>query len=176
MTLVPHCYELRTALLAFIHDLPTVGHFGRTKTLSVLRQRWQWEGDATDVCDYVRSCAKCQMTKASNNRDPGLLMPIEVNEPWEMLTLDFISGLPPDEERGHTDYLVIVDKFTKWVIAAPCRTNPTAEETAELLLHNAIYTFGILKVVLSNRGTQFVSKVWKTILGHLGIDRRLATP
>ena len=41
VTLVPHCYELRTALLAFIHDLPMASHFGRTKTLSVLRQRWQ---------------------------------------------------------------------------------------------------------------------------------------
>ena len=116
------------------------------------------------------------MAKASNSREPGLLMPITVEEPWEMLTLDFISGLPPDEENGHTDCLVIVDKFTKWVIAAPCRANPTAEETAELLLQNAVYTFGIPKVVLSDRGTQFVAQVWKTILGHLGVERRLATP
>ena len=93
-----------------------------------------------------------------------------------MLTLDFILGLPPDEENGHTDCLVIVDKFAKWVIAAPCRANPTAEETAELLLYNAVYTFGTPKVVFSDRGTQFIVQVWKIILGHLGIERRLATP
>ena len=68
---------------------------------------------AKDVRDYIRSCAKCQMTKATNSRDSGLLMPITIEEPWKMLTLDFISGLPPDEENGHTDCLVIVDKFTK---------------------------------------------------------------
>ena len=45
-----------------------------------------------------------------------------------------------------------------------------------MLLHNAVYTFGIPKVVLSDRGTQFVAQVWKTILGQLGIERRLATP
>ena len=176
VTLVPTSDELKTALLAFTHDLPTAGHFGRTKTLSVLRQRWQWSGDAADVREYVRSCAICQMAKHSTSQDPGLLIPIEVTEPWEMLTLDFISGLPPDEENKHTDCLVIVDKFTKWVVAAPCRANPTSEETAELLLNHAVYAFGIPKVILSDRGTQFVSKIWKSILDHLGVDRRLATP
>ena len=176
VTLVPYDYELRTALLAFTHDLPTAGHFGRTKTLSVLRQRWQWQGDASDVREYVKSCALCQMAKHSTSHDPGLLIPIEVKEPWEMLTLDFISGLPPDEDNKYTDCLVMVDKFTKWVIAAPCRANPTSEETAELLLNHAIYAFGIPKVILSDRGTQFVSKIWKSILDQLGVDRRLATP
>ena len=126
--------------------------------------------------EYVKSCALCQMAKHSTSQDPGLLIPIEVKEPWEMLTLDFISGLPPDEDNKYTDCLVMVDKFTKWVIAAPCRANPTLEETAELLLSHAIYAFGIPKIILSDRGTQFVSKIWKTILDQLGIDRRLATP
>ena len=70
----------------------------------------------------------------------------------------------------------MVDKFTKWVVATPCRANPTSEETAELLLNHAIYAFGIPKVILSDRGTQFVSKIWKSILDQLGVDRRLATP
>ena len=35
--LVSHYYELWTVLLAFTHDLPIAEHFGRTKTLSVLR-------------------------------------------------------------------------------------------------------------------------------------------
>ena len=176
VTLIPKDYELRTALLVYTHDLPTAGHFGRTKTLSVLRQRWQWEGDATDVRDYVKSCAVCQMSKHLASKDPGYLIPIQVDEPWEILTLDFISGLPPDEDNKHTDCLVIVDKFTKWTIATPCRTNPTAEETAEAFLNNAVYVFGIPKVVISDRGTQFVSRMWKAILTKLGIDRRLATP
>ena len=174
--LVPYDYELRTALLAFTHDLPTAGHFGRTKTLSVLRQRWQWQGDASNVREYVKSCALCQIAKHSTSQDPGLLIPIEVKEPWEILTLDLISGLPPDEDNKYTDCLVIVDKFTKWVIAAPCRANPTLEETAELLLNHAIYAFGIPKVILSDRGIQFVSKIWKSILDQLGVDRRVATP
>ena len=60
------------------------------------------------------------MAKHMTSREPGLIILITVNEPWEMLILDFISGLSPDEENNHTDCLVIVDKFTKWVIAVPC--------------------------------------------------------
>ena len=62
------------------------------------------------------------------------------------------------------------------MVAAPYRANPTTEETAEIFLNNAVYTFGILKVVISDRGSQFVSKVWKAVLAKLGVDRRLATP
>ena len=119
----------------------------------------------SDICcdrktaDSAKSCALCQIAKHSTSQDPGLLIPIEVKEPWEMLTLDFISGLPSDEENKYTDCLVIVDKFTKWVIAALCRANPTSKETAELLLNHVIYAFGIPKVILSDRGTQFVSKI-----------------
>ena len=47
-----------------------------------------------DVRDYVKLCALCQMAKHMTSREPGLIIPITVNEPWEMLTLDFISGLP----------------------------------------------------------------------------------
>ena len=126
--------------------------------------------------EYVKFCVLCQIAKHSTSQDPGLLIPIEVKESWEMLTLDFISGLPPDEDNKYTDCLVMVDKFTKWVIAALCRANPTSEETAELLLNHVIYAFGIPKVILSDRGTQFVSKIWKSILDQLGVDRRLATP
>ena len=80
VTLVLRDYELRTVLLVYAHDLPTAGHFGRTKTLSVLRQRWQWDGDATDVRGYVRSCAICQMSRHMAAKDPGLLIPIQVDE------------------------------------------------------------------------------------------------
>ena len=55
-------------------------------------------------------------------------------------------------------------------------TSQTGSETAELLLNHAVYTFGIPKVILSDQGTQFVSKIWKSILDYLGIDQRLATP
>ena len=124
----------------------------------------------------MRSCARCQIAKHIRGKELGFLIPVQVEEPWEILTLDFISGLPPDTDNQHTDCLVIVDKFTKWVVAAPCRANPTTEETAEIFLNEVVYVFGIPKVVISDRGSQFVSKVWKEILTKLAIDRRLATP
>ena len=39
VTLISKSNKLRTALLVYVHDLPTAGHLGQTKTLSILRQR-----------------------------------------------------------------------------------------------------------------------------------------
>ena len=37
----------------------------------------------TDVRDYVKSCVLCQMAKHMTSREPGLIIPITVNEPWK---------------------------------------------------------------------------------------------
>ena len=87
---VPEDYGLRTRLLALHHDLPTAGHFGATKTLAAMRQRWEWPKLATDVDDYVRSCAICQMSKPFRGSSQGELMPIPTKGPWQTVG----SGLP----------------------------------------------------------------------------------
>ena len=68
---VPKDYRLRTQLLALFHDLPSAGHFGAAKTLSAIRQRWEWPGLATDVDEYVKSCAICQMAKPFKGSSSG---------------------------------------------------------------------------------------------------------
>ena len=93
------------------------------------------------------------MLKHMASRDPRFLIPIWVDEPLKILTVDFISGLLFNADNKYTDYLVIVDKLTKWTIATLYRANPTIEETTEAFLSNAIYTFGMPKMVISDRGS-----------------------
>ena len=69
-----------------------------------------------------------------------------------------------------------IDKFTKWVVAVPCRRNPTAAETAQLLTKGVFQTFGIPEVIISDRGPQFTSKTWEEIMRVMRVDNRLATP
>ena len=131
---VPEDYWVRTQLLALNHDLPTAGHFGTAKTLAAIRQRWEWPKLATDVEDYVKSCAICQMSKPFKGSSQGELVPIPSLQPWQTIGVDFLSGFPEARVTKHTDCLVVIDKFTKWVTVTPCRRNPTSEETADLLV------------------------------------------
>ena len=173
---VPEDYGLRTRLLALHHDLPTAGHFGAAKTLAALRQRWEWPKLATDVDEYVRSCAICQMSKPYKGSSQGELTPIPSTQPWQTIGVDFLSGFPEARRTKHTDCLVVIDKFTKWVTVTPCRRNPTSEETADLLIKGTFQTFGVPEVVIADRGTQFTSKTWERIMKAFQVDCRLATP
>ena len=103
-------------------------------------------------------------------------MPIPSLQPWQTIGVDFLSGFPEAEGTHHTDCLVVIDKFTKWVTATPCRRNPTAEETASLLMKGTFQTFGLPEVIISDRGTQFTSKTWEKVMKLLQVDSRLATP
>ena len=173
---VPEDYRVRTQLLALHHDLPTAGHFGAAKTLAAIRQRWEWPRLATDVDDYVKSCAICQMSKPFKGNSQGELVPIPSLQLWQTIGVDFLSGFPEARGTKHTDYLVVIDKFTKWVTVTPCRRNPTSEETADLLVKGTFQTFGVPEVIIADRGTQFTSKTWERIMKSFQVDCHLATP
>ena len=71
--------------------------------------------------------------------------------------------------------LVIVDKFSKYVILEGVAETVTAKDTAEILLRRVIACFGVPEVVISDRGPQFSSELWQRMLENLGSKAALAT-
>ena len=137
------------------------GHFGYEKTLEKVRRFWEWDGLARDVRAYVRSCARCQQVKHATRKTPGLLQPILAQRPWHIVSLDFVGRFAPAETTGRTHCLVIIDKFTKYVILEAVHETVTAEQTAEIFIRRVISNFGIPTLVISDRGPQFAAKLWK---------------
>ena len=99
---MPKDDEIRTLVLSEAHDSPLAGHFGIEKTLEIVQRRWTWKGLQKDVKDYVQSCVRCQRSKNNTHKPPGELHPILATRPWEILTLDFVSGLPADPRTKHS--------------------------------------------------------------------------
>ncbi|CAI7838608.1 unnamed protein product [Closterium sp. NIES-53] len=113
---VPNYAPLRQILLEEFHDVPYVGHFGSNKTLAGIAKYYYWPGMAADVQQFVTSCDTCQRMKSSKQKKKtGLLQPLPVPEqPWQVVSLDFITGLP-STSRGHDSILVVIDNSPKWV-------------------------------------------------------------
>ncbi|KAL7869713.1 hypothetical protein AOLI_G00137010 [Acnodon oligacanthus] len=86
--------DMRGTLLRYYHDHPTAGHLGVTKTLTRLRLRFFWPKMASDVKKYVLSCSVCQLTKPSQRKSAGLMVPINPERPWEYVGVDFVGPLP----------------------------------------------------------------------------------
>ena len=82
------------------------------------------------VQDYVSTCDVCGRVK---NR-PTIQAPLQPNavpeRPWQIITADFIVGLPKSE--GYDSIFVCCDRFTKMVRFIPCHETITAEQTAAL--------------------------------------------
>lgn len=83
-------------LLAEYHLTPMGGHMGVAKTLARLTKNFDWPRLRKDLADFVVACIDCQHTKYETKRVARLLCPLTVPcRPWEDLSLDFITGLPP---------------------------------------------------------------------------------
>jgi hypothetical protein len=71
--------------------------------------------------------------------------------------MDFIEGLPRTQS-GYDSIWVIVDRLTKVAHFIPIKTTYSGPQLAELHMSRIVCLHGVLKKIVSNRGTQFTSK------------------
>ena len=88
--------------------------------------------------------------------------------------MDFVGPLPRSSS-GRSFLLVFVDKFSKWVELVPLRS-ATSASVITALRERIIYRFGCPSVVISDNGSQFVSKSVENFLSKCGIQHRLTAP
>ncbi|CAI7913153.1 unnamed protein product, partial [Closterium sp. NIES-53] len=165
---VPNYPPLRQLLLEEFHDVLYAGHFGSNKTLAGIAKVYYSPHMANDVQKFVTSCDTCQRMKSSKEKKAGLLQPLPVPEqPWQVVSLDFITGLPPTN-AGHDAILVVIDKFSKMGHFIPTHTTACTEETAQLFLKHIISQHGIPTTLISDRDPKFTSKFWKELMSLMG--------
>ena len=83
----------RSRALAGCHD--DVGHQGRMRTLSLLRERFYWPGMQTEAMQHVHQCTRCLRRKTPSHVAP--LQPIHVTQPLELVHMDYLSLEPSNE-------------------------------------------------------------------------------
>ncbi|KAG1925135.1 retrotransposable element [Pimephales promelas] len=166
--------RLRLSLMDSVHTSPGSGHPGSQSTLSLVQQRYWWPGMAQDVSRFGKGCSVCAMAKVPRHLPEGKLVPLPIpTRPWSHLVVDFVTDLPVS--NNHTCILVVVDRFSKACKLIPLPGLPTALETAEALFQHIFRNFGIPEDVVSDRGPQFISRVWKAFFNLLGVTVSLTS-
>jgi IS30 family transposase len=74
---------------------------------------------------------------------------------------------------GHVYMLVAVDKFTKWVEAAPVTTQDST--TVINFIKSIVFRFGVLHSIITDNGTNFTSKEFKSYCESMGIKLKFAS-
>jgi hypothetical protein len=117
-------------------------------------------------------CDVCQRVKVEHQRPAGLLHPLKVPEwKWEEIGMDFITGLP-HTSKGYDSILVIVDILTKVAHFIPVKITYKGSQLVELYMALIVCLHGVPKKIVSDRGSQFTSRFWKTF--HENMDTELS--
>lgn len=160
---LPEVY--RKQVLQGLHS--DLGHPGKDRTAALVRERLYWPGYVAEVHSFIDNCLRCLRGKDfRNNTSP--LVSIKSSYPLEIVSTDFLTV---DQCKGGIkNVLVITDHFTKFAVAVTTK-NQTAKTTAEALLNNFIFPYGIPTKLLSDQGPNFESQVVKELCTLLGIDK-----
>ena len=168
--------EHTDTILAECHDNPSSGHLSLERTQDrVLKTAW-WPDWRTDTTEYVKSCHTCQTSNKQTGKRFGLLQ--KINEPtkrWEIINMDFVTGLPPGGPYSYNCVLVVVDRYSKRARFLPCHKEDTAMDTALLFWNRVMAEVGIPKIIISDRDPKFTSEFWRNLHDMLGTKLAFST-
>jgi hypothetical protein len=167
---VPSSGELRNLVLKEMHDIPYARNLGYQTKITTVRSQFFYSGMKKDVSYYIARCMEFQKVKAEHRNPTGLLLPLPIPEKkWEVITMDFMTGLPR-ENKKHDSIIVVVDKLTKFVHFLPMKTTHTTTNIVEIFMKEIARLHGILRTPVLDRDKKFTSNFWRGLFKGFGTN------
>ncbi len=171
---IPRSHTSWGEVIAQLHDHITARHPGVKKTKELILWEYWWPKMKKDIEAYIWACEMCQWTKLSMQAKAAPLHPNTIPSwPWTHISVDMITGLP--ESNGYDPIIMIVDWFSKEIIPVACSTELLSEGWERILCDEVYAKHRMPQVVISVRGTQFVSKFMKDLYDLLQIKSNVFT-
>lgn len=160
----------RKRILQECHNSPlTGGHLRFTRTHIKIRERYWWPNLYSETKEYVAHCLACQQRKGNQPVNAGEPTAIITDEPWETVGVDIFGPLRPKTLKGNKYIITFTDFTTKYVVARPLFA-ANEEESALALVEDVICKYGVMRKLVSDRGSNFVSslitEVYKVLKIH----------
>ena len=131
--------QLRLSYLRFFHDHPLSGHLGFHKVLDKIHCKFYRPGLRHEVTSYIKACNLSQAIKSPQVAQ-GLLHPIQVQAPFEIVGWDILGHFPESQE-GNKFILIITEYLSRWAETAAIR-DVKAVTIASKLLEKIIFPHG----------------------------------
>jgi hypothetical protein len=156
-----------------LHSLHNeMGHPGRDRTNSIVRERFYWPRMTSDMENWVQRCDRCLKIKKEPHRAP--LVNIITTQPMELVCINYLTL--ESSKGGQHNFLVITYHFTRYAQAIVTKKNQTAKTTVDALFHNFIVHFGIPQKIHSDQGANFMSHLIKELCTLTGTKKSRTTP
>jgi hypothetical protein len=172
---VPNARELKLAILKEMHNLAYARHPGYQKTMAAVKSHYFWLGLKKESVEYIVRCMECQKVKAEHRHPAGLLQSLPIPEwKWEVVTMDFITGLPRTSKQ-HDSIMVVVEKLTKVACFIPLKTTQKATDVPDIFLKEVVRLQRIPKTIVSDRDPKFTSNFWKGLFKGFEMNLNFST-
>ena len=162
---------LHLQLIHRTHASGPGGHPGRTKTIDLMNRQYWWAGMTKKIEEYCAACLLCDKTKRPRTAPTGFLKPLPIPlTPWHDISVDYITPLPPCKRSGRTynHVAVVVDRLTK-MRHFLATEGLSVDELVDRFVERVYTLHGLPSTIVSDRGTQFVSTLWRTLSTRLGV-------
>ncbi|KAK3567226.1 hypothetical protein QTP86_014866 [Hemibagrus guttatus] len=146
---------------------------GILQSTQLTRCRFWWPSLRADVERLVWAYPTCAQSWVSHQLLEVLLEPLPTPQrPWSHLSMDFLTDLP--DLGRFTTVMAVLDRFSKGCKLIPLKRSPTAMQTAEAMFQHVFRNFGLPEDIVSDQGSQFTSRVWRSLCEQLGISVSLS--
>ena len=159
-------------ILPLLHESPCTGHLEIEKTYNRAQERFFWPGMKRDVREWVNSCDECLRRKGTPQKHRHSLTTWQASHPFWQVSLDVMGPLP--DSKGCRYILLIGDHFSGWYEAVGM-PNQEAQTVAGALVEKWITRFGCPVNLHSDKGTNFMSELFRELCRILGIQRTSPT-
>lgn len=153
-------------------SLHSFSHPGANASVRLVSERFVWPGVKKDCREWARCCLSCQRSKVTRHVTTPLSTFKLPKAKFLNIHIDLIGPLPLC--KGFRYCLTAIDRFSRWPEAIPLQ-DITAEAVAQALLLGWIARFGCPASIVTDRGRQFESALFKQLSQMVGFTHKTTT-
>ena len=157
--------SLRKTFFKKVHNL---SHPGVKATVKLVTSKYTWPGCSRDVRQWSQQCIPCQTSKVTRHNHARTHIIPPSGDKLSQIHLDLVGPLPSNNNCRYL--LTMVDRFTRWPEAIPI-PDITADTVAKAFVTHWISRYGVPATVTTDRGAQFESALWHSLMNILGSVR-----
>ena len=171
----------RKKIFRINHDDSGAEHFARSRIMAAIRKKYYWDSMRKNIEEYCKFCSVCQKVRVHHHKSYGNLFFIASGsvESFTTVTFDFIIDMSSARNlytrKTYDSILILVDKLIKHAIYIACNKILNAKSLADLLWRKFVCHHGMMKELISNKKSLFISHFWFTLCWHLSAKRKLST-
>ena len=163
---IPNTNNLRERVFCIAHG-GWNGHFGFLNTFDTISKQYYWENMKSQIQEWCQSCLHCRISKTPAVIKRPLGEMLRATTKNEILHIDFLYMNKTEQLLNIRDDFSLYSKLYQIVQA-------DAITTAECLLDWFIH-FGIPKIIISDKGSQFCNSIIKELLDTYKIRQHIVT-